>query len=94
MGRHARCSPSTLRLSDLAFLLLAASALCAAASCFALSRISFSLLFLAAAPLSFEPFLPVKVLSVSGDWLRLEEVSELLVAVRWRLVVGLRLFHS
>lgn len=85
--------PSALRLSDLAFLLLAASALCAAASCFCFSRISFSLVFRAAAPRSLEPFFPVTVDLSAGSGLPLffDDTSELLVLVRCLLAVGLRL---
>lgn len=85
--------PSALRLSDLAFLLLAASALCAAASNFCFSRISFSLVFRAAAPRSLEPFFPVTVDLSAGSGLPLffDEASELLVLVRCRLAIGRRL---
>lgn len=88
--------PSALRLSDLAFLLLAASALCAAASNFCFSRISFSRVFRAAAPRSLEPFFPVTAdLSVgSGLPLFFDEASELLVLVRCRLGAGRRLRHD
>jgi hypothetical protein len=48
--RESVFSPSPRLLSDLAFLLFAASALAAAISAFALSRVSFSLLLRAAAP--------------------------------------------
>lgn len=87
--------PSALLRSDLAFLLLAASARVAAASCFCFSRISFSRLLRAAAPRSFVPFLLVAIFPVgSGERLFLDEVSEWLDPVRWRLVLGLRLLLS
>lgn len=83
---------STLLRSDLALRLLAASALCAAASCFCLSRSSFSRLFLAAAPRSLVPFLPRMTLSPSGEGLF--EASVLLEPVRRLLFDGRRLLTS
>lgn len=80
---------STLRLSDLALRLLAASAFCARTSCFCFSRSSFSRLFLAAAPRSFVPFLPSNTLSPSGEGLF--DASVLLEPVRCLLFEGRRL---
>jgi hypothetical protein len=80
-------SPSTRRRSDLAWRLLAASALAAACSSLACSRASLSLCVLAAAPRSVcLLFLPS---TADGESLRLE--LEDMEPVRWRLRTCLEL---
>jgi hypothetical protein len=73
--------PSPLLLSDLALRLFAASALAAARSALCLSRISFSLLLRAAAPLRVLLLL-LPVSPLLGDWLRAFEEAEEEEAVR------------
>ncbi len=87
--------PSPRLRSVLAALLLAASALTAAACSRSFSLISRSRLFLAAAPRRFcLPLAPVRVgisSTVVGDRLCWEAVSEEPEPVRWRLTAGLEL---